>query len=695
MSSGFSKSIGTVTDSPISIQVPEATGDDVSDVLNVASFALNTYNQFQANKEQKRVRGLIDQSSQDITDKWQNAFEQTGSVFQANKAVNREISALGDPSVSQAVATNVAERIRFTLQGVSMDRAGADKEQQRLFNTLPDAQKAALAGKVGIKDFESEEAKMAIEDEYIRQQQDAMAQENNKTLREQTEMGEQQRLTRMVSSTSKMVSNFVAPPINSLIGQVKDLKNINDSTKQAELVNQIRSSVQEVKSAVSSYVDSEFAQAGFDLNKMGAGVDRGREQIMRQIDNISALVTSDDFGVLADNMQMLEFLQNKMQLDSLRAGDIVSVFKAKYGHDIARDAVQKYITGVGPISEAVELQVGEALRKSVIDAANLSAQDGELITLESVMEIMTGNKTVDDVISLVPEDKAIKAYQEAWRNTGDIIKTGSFNAQGHDVLATTKGLSFMLEAANADNTAEAGKVVDLMRDPNYEKFVKKADASVQPILGNQALKFNERWLRNNVDGSFSAINEGLRDFNITYDASTGKFSIGDAKEGRFSKATRAGSDVIEVEDPVAAGKAKARLEKQIQKINDSMDLFVKNKDASPSFKDFSDAEVRSFLLQHGSGLKPEMGKIKVKGSLADISKPQQQAVEEGVSLKELEAKEAKIKQLGSAEEQAARTSDIVRDMAEILRDAASGKLDKEALREILKENEARLKGLEL
>lgn len=75
---GFRREIGTSVEAP-QIQVPQATGDDVSDVLNVAAFGLDLYGQYQQRKkieDQEKLRSILTGKAQEIHSRIVEALDQ-------------------------------------------------------------------------------------------------------------------------------------------------------------------------------------------------------------------------------------------------------------------------------------------------------------------------------------------------------------------------------------------------------------------------------------------------------------------------------------------------------------------------------------------------------------------------------------------------------------------------------------------
>lgn len=651
---GFRKDIGTNVAVP-ELQMPQTTGDDVGDALQVASFALGAYNMF----EQKRQKGIIEDQVQGITNKWQETFEQTGSVLKANLAVNKDIGQL-DSGVAFDVAGGVAQRVGFILQGASMGGSGK-KEPTRLFDTMTNEQKSSTAGMLGITDYTEPGAIEKIENGFTQMQQSAQILENNTTRREQTERDEVNRVQSFNNSMSDVITFTFNKPINNLLGQMDGLRNLPVEERETAFQD-IRTQVLQTKSQLESFVREQNLRAGFK----GTALTEAKAKMELQLQRINSLaesLTVEDDERAAGNARMIKAFQDKLNLDAFRSNDIIVQFKEKYGSQFLSNNVDKLLTDPSLLGQTIEGPVLQSLRESLGSAYNLTQEDAQLIKIESVLDVMTGKKTMDDIDDLfAPEDKQ-RIYQTGYKRSKDSIISGEIFQDEEGMLDAAKGVSGMLEFVDTTNGSEMAKVMDLTNHPNFSKFMDEAPEDLKPILKNQVLDLSERYLRNQVNGGFSQLNSAAANLDIQFDARTNEFKVLGAKEGVFTKRVATGrgtgGSTITVEDNKAKQEAIARANKLVAKINTSFKTLIQNRGGTPGFADLSDAEVASYIMTSGSGVKPNFEAIQVNGKLATLDGMKQRAAEQRKSLQEIQAAEAELEEGANALRQAAETTNFL------------------------------------
>lgn len=651
---GFRKDIGTNVAVP-ELQMPQATGDDVGDALQVASFALGAYNMF----EQKRQQGVLDESVHNIFDKWDSTYAQTKDVAKANAAVNKEISKL-DPSISFDVAGAVAQRVKYTLQGASMGGQGKSAPT-RLFDTMTNEQKSSTAGMLGITDYTEPGAIEKIENGFTKMQQVTQMHENNKMRKEQTVEAEINRAVDFDRTLNEVVTIAFDKPINALLGDIDGLRNLPVEERETAFQD-IRTQVLQTKSQLQSLIRREHSAAGFK----GAALTTAKtklEQQLERVDTIASLLTVEDDERAAGNARMIKAFQDKLNLDAFRSGDIIKQFNEKYGGQFLSNNIDKLLTDPSLLGQTIEGPVLQSLRQSLGSAYNLTQEDAQLIKIESVLDVMTGKKTMDDIDDLfAPEDKQ-RIYQAGYKRSKDSIISGEIFQDEEGMLDAAKGVSGMLEFVDTTNGSEMAKVMDLTNHPNFSKFMDEAPDDLKPILKNQVLDLSERYLRNQVNGGFSQLNSAAANLDIQFDARANEFKVLGAKEGVFTKRVATGrgtgGSTVTVEDNKAKQEAIARANKLVTKINTSFKTLIQNRDGTPGFSDLSDAEVASYIMTSGSGVKPNFETIQVNGKLASLDGMKQRAAEQRKTLQEIQEEEAKLQEGADALRQATETTNFL------------------------------------
>lgn len=678
--SGFSRDIRTDIQAP-EIASPQATGDDVSDALNVASFALNTYNMFQKSKQ----KGIIDDQIQSISTKWQDTFEQTGSVLKANLAVNREITQL-DSSVAFDVAGGVAQRVGYVLQGANM--GSGKQEPTRLFDTMTNEQKSKTAGTLGITDYSAPGAIESIENGYVKLQQASQVHENNATVREQTERGEVNRVGAFSNSLSDIIHLSFNKPIQTLTKAMDDIRLLPVEEREVALQD-ARSQVIQTRAQLEEFIRREHGRAGFQGRAADAAKAAMEEQIKR-VNNLANLLTVQDDERAAGNARMIKAFQDKLNLDAFRSGDILKAFSEKYTGQFLANNIDKLLTDPSLLGEVIEAPVREALEQSIGSAYNLRKDDVKLIKIESVLDIMTGRKTMQDVDDLfAPEDRQ-SIYRASYARTKDAITKGEVFTTPENILPTVKGISGMLEFVDTTNGAEMAKVMELTNHPNFTKLVSEAPEELKPILKNQVLDLSERYLRNQAQGGFSQLNAMTTKLDIQFNAQTNKFELLGPKKDifktkRVAMSRGTGGGTILVEDTVAKQEALSSANTLINKINQSLTSIMQNKDATPGFSELSDAEVASYIMTTGSGVKPNLEVIQVNGSLATLDGMKQRAAEQRKTLEEVQRAEEELEAGANALRQATEATNFLERAGFALQDVDLSNLNEEEYEQFKKD----------
>lgn len=115
---GFRKEIGTSVDVP-NIQVPQSTGDDVSDALNIASFGLNIYGQVReqelARQRKQRQEQLLGEAQVIAEDLFDARSQKELTAVEETMRLNKRLSTFTNPVERQMVQELVAEQLTTGL----------------------------------------------------------------------------------------------------------------------------------------------------------------------------------------------------------------------------------------------------------------------------------------------------------------------------------------------------------------------------------------------------------------------------------------------------------------------------------------------------------------------------------------------------------------------------------------------------
>lgn len=670
---GFRREIGTDVQVP-EVSIPQATGDDVSDVLNIANFGLQLF----ARHQEKERTGLIQQSSENIMQKWQNTFEQTGSVLKANLAVNKEIAALNDPSMSQSVASAVAQRIGFTLQGASF--GAKQEESERTFDFISKEDKLLLADRLGISGTLDDEAKTKIENEWAKLEAIRQKEKNLETSKTNNVEQEKQRVVDWQANTHEIIDYHIQPVIRNLNSQLSQLSNMANVEERERLFKDVKQKADILKAQLKDYVLSSRGGMGFHA-EVGADADRVEAVLDKRIDNLFGVIGNKDFDTVAADARLLEAFTTRLKLNALQAGDAIVLMKTKYGENLASLPLQRLIT-THQIGEELLPEVEKSLRSVMSSATGLSQDVTKLMRTEAAMDVLTGEKSIEDLSELFSEEDQVRIFRSSYKEIDTLIRKKELDTLNDlEKQKVASGLAGILEFANAEDTHEAGKVIDLIGKEEFNKLLAAADEDVKPRLQNQVINFNERWLRNQTDGAFVKLNEISNKVEVEFDATKGQFVVKGAKSAMFSTIDRAGNELV---DAGAAQAAEAKAKTLVTKINQSLNLFKKNRQGTPGMAELSDAEAVSWLMQEGSGSKPNFStRIKIKGNLANLDDMKIRAIQEGKTLQELQAEQQEIERRASAKEQVQSLANLTQQISDVLGKGVSGELDGEAIKAAL------------
>lgn len=128
---GFRREIGTNVEVP-TFNVPQSTGDDVSDALNIASFGLNVFSQIKEREAEsarlERQKELVGVSENIIKDIAYTKSQKRINAFQEQKMIEDQINQISNPMERAFVRENVVKSLTTGIYGEARKNEQAEED---------------------------------------------------------------------------------------------------------------------------------------------------------------------------------------------------------------------------------------------------------------------------------------------------------------------------------------------------------------------------------------------------------------------------------------------------------------------------------------------------------------------------------------------------------------------------------------
>lgn len=625
------------------IAVPSVKAPDVSkntstaqDIASIATFGLGLLDRNKAQeKEATRQATEIDMNAfvDGLVLSYQNMTDQPGGRAKALRNIQKQISDKGTPLQSSFINQAFGQRLAVMEQGVSQTVVGAPEDS---FDLTKKYQGVALHN----AELTSVPAKGTLERDRLNIAMDALHSDdqrlaNDSKAAQNAAKGSREEIGKLGISTQKVLSNQMKPLVVKMTELLESTRTM-PGNEQLTLLNGLRENMTIAKQLAIDSVDDSFQGVDAEDSK------GTRDALLAQIDRLFKPFEDADAAEMQRSATNLTFLTEKLKLDMFQASNVMAITQAAYGKQIP-ELMWSQLSKGGSLSLSLEEGIESVLGLT-------SAQKKEF-TLHTLQEYVNGGGSLKDVGKGIPMSKEGRAliYKNGFEMYERNTKDGELlNLDNVGTAAATRSMAHILQDSSSKDSATNSRIVDWISHPNFGELMKKADPDTQSAIGNMVITKTKTHLRS-ADGPMGSINKfpELFTFNV--------------KTGQFERSAAALS-VSNIPRPASEQIARDTARGQVSKANRNIKTFLDNAKHNPALATLTKEQQLNWFLKGGAG-SPMSGGIKItNGSLKPIVGNEAEAVERGVSLKQVEDEKAFIAEQASEANQVLQLQEQLKKM---------------------------------
>lgn len=606
---GFRRDINTSVQTP-QVQVPKATGDDVSDVLNIATFGLGLYSQYkekQATQKKAERQDLLLGKAQDIHLNIVAAMEQKDlSPERIEMMVQKGIRGVtSSPTERQFLIESIGKLQSSDLFKESL--AGEVDEDTQLTDLLRNAETSTpgiVQGILGEKDISelSTEEKRRANVEVRKRQADLNKLE---ALQEDLSMSPSVNgFARLSQEKVKFALDQAGVVLPSLMDKVR---RAGGDSEQVELLSAAKSNlvayIEQVKQNQALDFNNAFASVSKDEAERIKGI---HDNTMKALDSQIKSLNDMDEEQFLSTARLAKKLKDELSIELHKS--LPQAMRIKEALGPAYNALMDVVLSKQPeLLEKASQTVEGSLLEVLSETVSGRAVTAQFMDLSQIAPIVEGQPLAD-----VPRVDREAIASSRWSTVSPII---------NDV----KTIDSMNDAQVKNVAKSMIDILDLAEEVGDEQSLKNASKmlsskAVSRLLEHNALDdLDKKTFSNYIASSSIALIKDRANEGVEYDVSSGKFT---AKSDLPKENDRSGITAgVRTSVREAAGRKESMLNERFDAAAEALAKY------NPAISNTKEAKDYMAVLLQGS--------VKLKGVLPAIEQEKIQAAQEGITVQEL------------------------------------------------------------
>lgn len=590
-----------------------------ADIANAVGTGLQAYAMFENRARENQANELVESLTGMEVELTNQGLSRTEVLSRLDKKI-KEMSP--DASSASFLRQSLAQRRGgFVRNQIVKEEQNEELQRQQMiegeFQTaLSNAPEFYGIVKRNADGTVDEQEKLRIIDRFGQRQLDlAEAQRRQQLAQEQIAQGGEDVINGVVNLATglqKRIDTSLRPLADQYISTVNGMT--VSSPENQQMLMEANSEFQNTLNIFTQQVESEYnsALSGLSDEKASELLRQRRDDALAQINRIKENLSTDDLNQAKKNAQMLEMMETNLKITGLENFGYTSLLQE-----------------IAPQSATLVVQSLYAKRPEMFSRAEqelivgLNGKTDSQLTGDAIKNFASFYENNDTTKA---DDVTLSAFYDYSKKviSGPALTRDLSDMEVDKVSGGLVGI--LAEAAATDDPTQIQEASKLLNSDNFKVFMDQLPEERKAQMGRYINGFNQEVLIDRTDGLLRQLDMQTESFDIEYDATQGKFVLGDV----VKETLPAGSLGFNVTRKNIAKKA-------VERANRYMDNIRENAQYETRVQD-GDVLVDSMLSLH----LPES--IKVRGKL-NVPEAQERTEQPAVDEETLKSNEQIIREL--------------------------------------------------